>query len=96
MGFRKGKDPQGWTDGFDTGAVERDELYVVGALPVMYLLDAEGRVWCSKEPAVATVLSRYSNGIEIEQARGGARGGRVEPAVEVETCECFGGWSRGR
>ncbi len=58
----KGKIPQGWTDGFDTGAVERDELYVVGALPVMYLLDAEGRV-VLKEPAVATVLSRYSNGL---------------------------------
>ncbi len=28
----------------------------------MYLLDAEGRV-VLKEPAVATVLSRYSNGL---------------------------------
>ena len=38
------------------------ELDCKGALPVMYLLDAEGRV-VLKEPAVATVLSRYSNGL---------------------------------
>ena len=44
--------PSGWTDGFDTGRIAQEKLYVLRAAPTLYLLDSDKNVIFKDMPPV--------------------------------------------
>lgn len=51
-----GKIPEGWIDGFDTGRIVDEELFLLPMTPTIYILDAEGKI-LRKEALVEDVLN---------------------------------------
>ncbi len=50
------KIPATWTDGFDTGRIVDEELFVLPMIPTIYVVDAEGKI-LRKEALVEDVLN---------------------------------------
>lgn len=50
------KIPAGWTDGFDTGRIAGEELFVIPMTPAIYIVGADGKI-LRKEALVEDVLS---------------------------------------
>lgn len=49
------KIPEGWTDGFDTGMIIEEDLYMISATPTIYFIDADGKI-ILKDANVAELL----------------------------------------